>query len=131
MTEAQSPDHVDVPAGWEVQVSRDGDVVRYEYVERATGERIRGVALKSAFRSPAEDIRLQLRKRAERIELRAAGVSAEQVARKIIEMVGVLHTRGYESLYLAAHMAPSGGAWRYGIGIASRGKWPVSATLGT
>lgn len=52
-----------------------------------------------------------------------AGVTAEQIARRIMEMVGRLHSEGHEGLYLDCGMAPSGGFWRYQIG-AIKGTWP-------
>jgi hypothetical protein len=49
--------------------------------------------------------------------------TSEKDARRILEMVGVLHSRGYESLFLSPGMAPSGAYWRYHIGIMKDGKW--------
>lgn len=52
-----------------------------------------------------------------------AGVTAEQIARRIMEMVRAAAQRGHEGLYLDCGMAPSGGFWRYQIGVI-RGLWP-------
>ena len=48
----------------------------------------------------------------------------DNMAARIYEMVGELHSRGYESLYLYSGMAPSGLYWRFTIGIIREGKWP-------
>ncbi|MEM8558403.1 MAG: hypothetical protein AAGG50_11325 [Bacteroidota bacterium] len=39
----------------------------------------------------------------------------EGAARRVVEMVGVLHARGYERLRLGAGLAPSGAAWQCAI----------------
>lgn len=57
---------------------------------------------------------------------RSAGVAGEQIARRVMEMVGILHRRGYRCLYLDAHLAPSGCCWRYFIAPMVRGRWPRS-----
>ena len=49
--------------------------------------------------------------------------TGEKDARRILEMVGELHDRGFESLFLSPGMAPSGAYWRYRIGIMKEGKW--------
>jgi len=132
MTEKQSNPHIGcVPEGWDVEVSREGDFVRYRYTERSTGESIEGAALVAHFDSPEDDIREFIRQREERERLEAAGVNGGQIARKILEMVGQLHHAGFESLYIDPYMAPSGCYWRYSIGIAANGKWPQRDSLGS
>jgi len=46
--------------------------------------------------------------------------------RKVMEMVAMLHQRGYPSLYLDACMAPSGTYWRYRIAAMEKGRWPIT-----
>jgi hypothetical protein len=50
-----------------------------------------------------------------------------RLCRKLMDMVGRLHALGYESLYLDSHMSPSGGYWRYDIGLIEDGRWPSQA----
>jgi hypothetical protein len=57
--------------------------------------------------------------------LTMSGMTGPQIARRVLEMVGALHDRGFESLYLDAQMAPSGMYWRYEIGAISDGLWPA------
>lgn len=47
----------------------------------------------------------------------------------IVKMISQLHLLGYESLYLYSGMSPSGGHWRYEIGIHESGKWPSRNVL--
>lgn len=125
------PEFDDIPEGWDIEIIQDGDKVRYKYTELSTGERIKGTALASHYRSPSEDIRRFIHERAEHNRLKAAGVTGSQIARKILEMVGKLHEEGMESLYIDSYMAPSGCYWRYSIGIASEGLWPQRNSIGT
>lgn len=53
-----------------------------------------------------------------------SSVSGVAVSRKVMEMVGALHDRGYVGLYLDSGMSPSGMHWRYEVGIADAGRWP-------
>ncbi len=47
-----------------------------------------------------------------------------RMAHRLMRMVGVLHERGYESLYLYSGMSGSGGSWRYAIGAMDDSVWP-------
>ncbi len=47
-----------------------------------------------------------------------------RMARRLIRMVGLLHDRGYESLYLYCGMSGSGSNWRYAIGAMDEARWP-------
>ena len=57
--------------------------------------------------------------------MRRDGVTGQQISRRILEMVGLLHARGFESLYIDPVMAPSGAYWRYEIGAMVNGCWPA------
>ena len=48
-------------------------------------------------------------------------ISGHRMARRLIRMVGALHERGFESLYLYCGMNGSGSAWRYSIGALDTG----------
>ena len=74
------------------------------------------------------DIELALQaEQAQKDRLSRAGLTGPQIARRVLEMVGALHERGFESLYLDAQMAPSGMYWRYQIGAISEGLWPTNS----
>lgn len=47
-----------------------------------------------------------------------------RMARRLMQMVALLHERGYESLYLYCGMNGSGSSWRYSIGAMDEGRWP-------
>ncbi len=46
---------------------------------------------------------------------------------RIMQMLRELHVRGYASLYLYSGLSPSGGHWRYAIGVIVDGEWPKNA----
>lgn len=48
---------------------------------------------------------------------------------RITRMIGVLHGRGYQSIYLYSGLSPSGGHWRYAIGPIIDGRWPKGPAL--
>lgn len=52
-------------------------------------------------------------------------VDGLKLVRRILEMVGILHRRGYESLYIYPHMAGHGGSWRFHLGVMEDGAWPA------
>ena len=51
-------------------------------------------------------------------------MSGHRMARRLMRMVGALHDRGFESLYLYCGMNGSGGNWRYAIGAMDHARWP-------
>ena len=51
--------------------------------------------------------------------------SGPEMVRVVLRMVGCLHARGFESLYLDSTMSPSGLYWRYEIGPMEDGYWPA------
>jgi hypothetical protein len=52
-------------------------------------------------------------------------INGVKLVRRILEMVAILHERGYQSLYIHPGMAGHGGSWRYRIGVMESGAWPV------
>lgn len=113
-----------IPDGWKVEEEEVDDIINYKYTEIVTGEYIEGSALVSHYDSTMDVILEYIKERENQVELRVAEVTGSQISRKIIEMVGLLHSQGYESLYIDSYMAPSGCYWRYHIGVALYGKWP-------
>ena len=57
------------------------------------------------------------------MERRRTRSTDEKDARRMLEMVGELHRRGFESLFLVPGMSASGGYWRYRIGVMRDGRW--------
>ena len=56
-------------------------------------------------------------------------MNQEMMPTRVLKMMLELHQRGYQSLYLYSGLSPSGMYWRYEIGIAKKGRWPVKLTL--
>ena len=56
-------------------------------------------------------------------------MNQEMMPSRVLKMMLELHQRGYESLYLFSGMSPSGMYWRFEIGIAHNGQWPVNYTI--
>ena len=56
-------------------------------------------------------------------------MNQEMMPSRVLKMMLELHQRGYESLYLFSGMSPSGMYWRFEIGIADNGEWPVNYTI--
>ena len=117
-------EYTDQELGWHIQIKRDGRGVSYTYKDLRTGESIVGSSIKEAFTPPSDTIRKYLGGKARIAEMQKAGVMGHQIARRILEMVGELHNKGYESLYIDPVMAPSGCFWRYEIGAMRDGLWP-------
>ena len=117
-------DYIDKDIGWRIQLKRKNETVDYVYKNLVTKEKIKGGAMEDAFKSPRESIAQYLDEKERTNTLRKAGVLGEQIARKIIEMIALLHKRVYESLYLDSCMAPSGMYWRYKIGAMVENRWP-------
>lgn len=117
-------DYIDKEFGWRIQIERKSDGVDYLFTNLKTKETIQGEAIESAFKPPHDTIRDYLEENEKINKLRAAGVLGEQISRRIMEMVGELHLKGFESLYLDAQMAPSGCYWRYNIGSMKERGWP-------
>jgi hypothetical protein len=53
----------------------------------------------------------------------------EHLPARIFKMISVLHSRGYESIYLYSGMSPSGLNWRFSIGVAKNGEWPSNKII--
>ncbi len=51
-------------------------------------------------------------------------MSGHRMARRLMRMVGALHDRGFECLYLYCGMNGSGSNWRYAIGAMDHARWP-------
>lgn len=120
-------DYVDEQLGWRIQITPSADFVDYIYTNLETGAILQGGALKRAFRPPSEVIAAHLNEQKRLSELARRGVLGEQISRRIMEMVGALHRRGYESLYLDPVMAPNGTSWRYQVGAMVERQWPNPA----
>ena len=113
-----------IPEGWEVEVEERGRRINYKYTELATGETIEGMTSTDYLLSPASDIQEFIEDRELMVNLEKDGVTPEQIVRKILNMIGILHTQGYESLYIDPYMSASGMGWRYHIGVTLRRQWP-------
>ncbi len=116
-------DYVDDELGWHIRVRPSEGGLDYAYTNLATGETIEGWAMKEAFLPPREEIARHVAEKNRYAELREAGVLGCQISRRIMEMVALLHERGFESLYLDPVMAPHGMCWRYVIGAMVEGTW--------
>jgi hypothetical protein len=117
-------EYTDQDLGWHIKINRDRKGVSYVYKDLRTGDSIEGGTIKEAFTPPSDTIREHLEDKRRNTEMRNAGVMGNQIARRILEMVGELHKKGYESLYIDPVMAPHGGNWRYKIGAMRDGLWP-------
>ena len=117
-------EYTDQDLGWHIKINRVRRGVSYVYKDLRTGDSIEGSAIAEAFTPPADTIRKHLEEKRRITEMRKAGVTGNQIARRILEMVGELHKKGYESLYIDPVMAPSGCYWRYEIGAMRDGLWP-------
>lgn len=117
-------DYIDKEIGWKIQLQRKDGTIDYVYTNLVTQEYIKGEAIEDAFKSPRETITQYLDEKERINTLRKAGVLGEQIARRIMEMIALLHNRGYESLYLDSCIAPSGMYWRYKIAAMVNNSWP-------
>lgn len=56
--------------------------------------------------------------------LRAAGLTAFQIARRLLRMVALFHEQGHESLYIYCDLAGGCIGWNFEIGAMDGGIWP-------
>ncbi|WP_288130730.1 hypothetical protein [Microbulbifer sp.] len=53
----------------------------------------------------------------------------ENLPRRILKMVEILHRDGYKNIYIYSGMSPSGIHWRFSIGRMKSGCWPQNDYL--
>lgn len=124
--DADVVDFVDTSIGWRIQMRRNEVGGAYCYTRVRDGYVIRGEAVHECLKDYARYI-AEVEEYEARIEdQREHGLLGGQIARRIMQAVGLLHAEGHESLYLFPFIEPRiGVGWCYLMGAQEHGDWPV------